>query len=720
EYNNKKDLLTTFPFQNSIPNNPWMVPNANSSAPIVQHRPDVARSQENYLISGIDNAETLRDWNEEFQSTRELPRETVQDKVFRERLTSKLFADYNDAAARGAVLVARGEIAPLNPTEGKDAQIFVYNNIFFSYGADGVGTFASEGGDEAARVAVGKDVAGVRAVNQLDIPGLFTPGTVVVDYMGKRIVAQSIVPGIFKQREPGEHQIDYGGVEGKEVVAEHPEFGPVFEKLSSALRVKKHPVWDKDGKRHDLEGSVETKGLMGTDGRKYVLDLYRITPLDVAWTDGAEGHPEYPHKMAVLRLELIDAYWRHKMADYVKAEVDKKRAVLAEKKEKKEAESKENKENKEAKEGEEAEKKEEDDEDERVDISNFKLALNPDVFSGQVPQTDEEKAAWAEDEKEVRAACDFLLTKVLPEVIQDLHDGEVGFPMDGQSLTQLLHKRGINVRYLGKIAELSDEKGPRLVALKALVIQEMITRAFKHIANKYLHFVPVPLTSAAIAHLLNCLLGTGLESEPKAEVDADLKAIYPEGDYSFESVTPASLKAEIEQNVAVRYRFTLPAEWTSELKHLQVLRSIALKLGLQLGERKYIFDKSAIKTEVPAANKASDEEAPAAASPPVGSSKKNKKKNKVVVMPCMSWSTNPVRHPCCPNCSNPCSLSLSLLLMERLVNHGGCVQDSEGLDNFHLPYEYEREQGHEHIQMNSHSHIIEPVIHRSPERREAQ
>lgn len=228
ESNNKKDLLTTFPFQNAIPNSPWLVtpPSSNPNS----HQADITRSQESYLVSGVDNAETLRDWNEEFQTTRELPRETVQDRVFRERLTSKLFADYNEAAARGAVLVARGEVAPLNPTEERDAQIFVYNNIFYSFGADGVGTFVSEGGDEAARVAVGKDVLGIKAVNQLDINGLFTPGTVVVDYLGKRIVGQSIVPGIFKQREPGEHQIDYGGVEGKDVSRHIPTSSPSLKR----------------------------------------------------------------------------------------------------------------------------------------------------------------------------------------------------------------------------------------------------------------------------------------------------------------------------------------------------------------------------------------------------------------------------------------------------------------------------------------------------------
>ncbi|KAL2796844.1 clustered mitochondria protein [Aspergillus keveii] len=593
ESNNQKDLLTTFPFQNSIPCSPWLVPPPSSNANA--HQPDITRSQENYLISGVDNAETLRDWNEEFQTTKELPRETVQDRVFRERLTSKLFADYNEAAARGAVLVARGEVAPLNPTEAQDAQIFVYNNIFYSFGADGVGTFASEGGDEAARVAVGKDVLGIKAVNQLDINGLFTPGTIVVDYMGKRIVGQSIVPGIFKQREPGEHQIDYGGVEGKDVVATHPDFVSVFEKLSKALRIKKHAVWDKENQRHELEGSVETKGLLGTDGRKYVLDLYRVTPLDVEWQE--ESGDSYPHRMSVLRLELVESYWRHKMSQYVKAEVERRRGAKAA--ETKEQESEEKNEEK------SEEKSEEALDQERVDISGFSLALNPDVFSGQLPQTEEEKEQWANDEKEVREACDFLRSKVMPELVQDLHDGDVGFPMDGQSLSQLLHKRGINIRYLGKLAQLAKEKGSRLDALSTLLVQEMVARAFKHIANKYLRNVPAPFAASCVAHLLNCLLGADVNSAPRAELDSSLREVYPEGDFSFEKLSPAGLRAEIEKQVTLRYRFTLESEWFGSLRNLQLLRDIAIKLGLQLGAREFAFTKAeveALKKAVPVNN----------------------------------------------------------------------------------------------------------------------
>ena len=601
--NSQKDLLTTFPFQNAIPANPWIVP--ASFAQHAQHQADLTRSQEAYLLGGSDGAENLRDWNEEFQTTRELPRETLQDRVFRERLTSKLFADYNDAAAKGAVLVARGEVAPLNPTEGRDAQIFIYNNIFYSYGCDGVQTFATEGGDEAARVAVGKDVAGVKAVNQLDISGLFTPGTVVVDYLGKRIVAQSIVPGIFKQREPGEYQIDYGGVEGRDTVTENPVFTDVFEKLSKALRVKKHPVWDKEGKRHDLEGSVETKGLLGTDGRKYVLDLYRVTPLDVAWTEQieeeAETLPKYPHRMAVLRLELVEAYWRTKMQDYVRAEVEKRRVEQPEKDAKPSTNGHtETEVNGDAKANGESTEKDETNtngvvagqDQERVDISEFDLALNSDACSGQVPQTEEEKADYDADEKEVRAAAEYLRSTMLPGLVSDLYEETVGFPMDGTSLCQLMHRRGINVRYLGKLAEVAREKGKRVQAFYIVVTQEMVARAFKHIANTYLRHLPAIFAASCLSHLLNVLLGTEVNPSPSPEIDSDLRQLYPDGDFSFEKVTPQELEEEIIRQIQMRYRYTMPSSWKSEIKPLQLLREVCLRLGLQLAAREYNFGQT--------------------------------------------------------------------------------------------------------------------------------
>jgi protein TIF31 len=622
EYNGQRDPLASYQLSNSIPAAPWLV----KASSLQQHQPDLARSQEALLLSGADNMETLRDWNEEFQSTRELPKETVQDRVFRERLTSKLFAEYNEAAVRGACLVARGEVQPLNPTEERDAQIFVYNNVFYSFGADGAGTFTSDGGDEAARVAVGKDVQGVKNVNQMDIDGLCTPGTVVVDYLGKRIVGQSIVPGIFKQRDPGENQIDYGGVEGKDVIAEHDGFVKPFSELSKNMRVKKHAVWDKEGKRHDLEASVETKGLLGTDGRKYVLDLYRVTPLDISWLeqhrgDGQTEEKRYPHRMTVLRPELVDSYRITKLREYIAKQLEEKREA-------KKAEEGEEKKDGESKDGEEQPKQQE-----SVDVSGFSFTLNPDVFSGQLPQSEEEKTSYQEDEAAVRTVCEYLRADVIPRFLRDLQEGETGFPMDGASLTSSLHKRGINVRYLGELARLSGEKEDnRMQALKQICEQEMVSRAFKHVANKQLRDLPPAFSQSCIAHLLNSLLGAEYNAQPEAEFDQELKAIYPETDFSVEKITPQTLKDEIVRQVALRYRHDIDGDIVQSGKQLQMLREVSLKLGFQLEAKDYAFTKSAATEQSDLKEKSSSDSLkvpqtngtkPAES----GNKKKNKKRN---------------------------------------------------------------------------------------------
>lgn len=651
-FTNQKDPLATFQVGNTFPAAPWLVPSTSSS--LLAHRADPTRTQETYLLAGAENTDSLRDWNEEFQSAKELPRDNIPDRVFRERLIAKLFADYNDAAARGAVLVARGEVAPLNPTEDRDAQIFVYNNIFFSFGADGVGTFTSEGGDEAARVATGKDVFGVKMVNQFDIEGLYAPGTVVVDYLGKRIVGQSIVPGIFKQPEPGENQIHYGAVDGKEQVAADERFSAPFAKLAEALKVKKHAVWDKDHKRFDLEASVEMKGLLGTDGRKYVLDLYRITPLDIAWMEEGGEDSDYPHRMTILRPELVESLGKVKTREYVNAELarrgltktteegaDKEATEEAKTKESKSAEKpkeakkteEETDEESEEEESEEESSEEEDSEDEdkpktkttkkpeekaeekpeekeeeekteekaqdKIDLADFKFALNPDVFSGQVPQTDEEKAEMAKDEQEVREACEYLRKTVMPGLIHDLKESEISFPMDGRSLTKLLHRRGVNMRYLGQLVELCEKDGSRLDCFRELCEREMITRSFKHVAAKYLKYLPLPLTSSCFAHLLNCFLGTGLNPKPAADVDQSLRALFGDVDLGFEKVTPEGLREDIQKETSRRFRHTLQGEWWNKPRHVQLLREVALKLGLQIQARHFSFVP---EKEAPATN----------------------------------------------------------------------------------------------------------------------
>ena len=620
ESHSRRNALANYHVTNAVPAKPWLVSSETRS--LTSRTADPMFYQEQYLFTGLDNAETLRDWNEEIQSTREMPKENVQDRVLRERLLSKLFSEFNEAAARGAIRVANGEIPPLNPTEKEDAQIFIHNNIFFSYGADGVGTFTSDGGDEAARVAVSKDVGGVKAVNQLDVKDVFSPGTCIIDFRGRRIVAQSIVPGIFKQREPDDSQVDYGAMDGKDLIADNEVFVPAFAEVSRAFRVKKHPVWDKEGKRHDLESSVDTKGLLGTDARKYMLDLYRVTPPDVWWIEKYWSEPDgdkekdkdrdYPHRMTLLRPELVDSYWKLKLSEYVKEESKKLQGVSKEQHEPLRVEAKSAAEESlpetalNAKsepltaEGstlnlpatEQTSNPESKQSETRIDLSNFTLSFNPDVFCGQEPKTDEEKKDWAEDEQNVRTLCEHMHSKVMPDLIHDLEEGDVSFPMDGQSLSRLLHKRGINLRYMAMLVFSTESQSARIKALQILIEREMVSRAFKHLANRYLRKTPFCCGESCLSHLLNCLLGFKLNPEPMADLDEDLKVYLPGGDFSFSTVTPDSLHREIEEAVRLRFRHPLSPEWVSRIKPLQLLREISLKLGLQLVAQDYQFEPS--------------------------------------------------------------------------------------------------------------------------------
>ncbi|KAK9234224.1 clustered mitochondria-domain-containing protein [Lipomyces kononenkoae] len=597
-----RDPLTVYNPTNALLAAPWLARPAPS--PI----PDISKSQEQLLVGGSDNLDTVRDWNEDLQSTREMPRSTIQERILRERLLNKLYYDFTEAAAKGAVLIARDEVPALNPSEPRDAQIFLYNGIFFSYGADGIGTFAKEGGDSAARYAVGKDLAGVRFVSQLDVEGICPLCTVIVDYCGRRIVAQSPVPGIFRQREDGSNQIVYGGVDSREVIANDESFEPIFERIAESLHLKRHTVWDKDSKPTVLVTSVETKGLEGTDGRKYVLDLYRITPLDIEFLDefGNAAVP-YPHKMAVLRPEAVEEWWKGEVRAWIAKESERlksegKEAKIVYKTEK----SDESQTNEATEPGPETEKTDENPEPpaETIAISGFKYALNPDVFSGQVPVTEEDKAAYADDAAEVRRVSKYITATLIPSLLADLQSGSVSIPLDSAQLTKLLHKRGINMRYLGTLVAAVTESAPdRLASFKTILVQEIIVRASKHVINGILKRLPISIIPYAAVHLFNSILGSKLNPDPAIEINEQLVSLYADAaggpDFGFAHLSATEIQRLIENEAVKRFRYALSESWVQEIRAVQLFRELSMKLGFQWRMKNYLFAKP-VADDVPA------------------------------------------------------------------------------------------------------------------------
>ncbi|PWN32039.1 uncharacterized protein FA14DRAFT_108660, partial [Meira miltonrushii] len=661
----QRDYFAVVPISNCIQAHPWL-------ARQLQHSVDPLRVQSAYLLTGATSADTLdgtRDWNDEIQSTRELPRSSLQERLMRDRVLNRVYAEFTLAAVRAVPRVAAGEVQAMNPMDKSDAQMFIVNNLFISKGVDGVDLYPHMGADEAAHVAVSKDVQGIRCLNNLDVEGVCLLGTVIIDWMGERWVAQSVVPGLFRRRddevdEEGnpvavaedskeDTQVVYGGVEGPEVIKDDASFHALFGKVAKSLHLAQHEVADAEKKDHNLWLSVDSKGLRGADGRKYALDLARLNPVDITWLEddmkgkiisGQDG-PEvdagekdvYPHRMTLLRQELLEIYWDHELRNWAQAELAAKA---------KDGE----------KEGDEAEKPE-DKEPERLDASQFKLAFNPDAFVEFKPaEADAEKQIEARpsvlvnDEQDptvaaVRNASKFLRERALPRLVTDVAIG-THTTQDGRSLTRQMHARGINIRYLGHLAhltmpsqrhrlnkELLDRAGPGvegfLLPFRRVAIQEMVVRAAKRILRSLLRKSEQSSSGNVISHFLNCLIGDRVQSSPAPEYTPSPFAGQDELVPEWTLLTPASLQESIQHEVRLRFRFDLPNEYfTQEIQRSQVLREICLRCGIQLKLRQYTLEPMANNAIEANGHTSAGEESPAESQPAQTKSSAGGKKKK--------------------------------------------------------------------------------------------
>ena len=82
--------------------------------------------------------------------------------------------------------------------------------------------------------------------------------------------------------------------------------------------------------------------------------------------------------------------------------------------------------------------------------------FNPDVFSPGVKHLNPEGDFFKKQCSLVKDASDFLLNVQIPAFLRECRDHSAA-PMDGQTLSDTLHNRGINIRYLGIVANLVSE-----------------------------------------------------------------------------------------------------------------------------------------------------------------------------------------------------------------------------------------------------------------------
>lgn len=631
---------------------PWLVSESQVAA---QTAPDASRVQVPLLANGVDGAELVKDWNDEFQGIKEFPRDSFNERLLRDKLLNKYIQEFNSVAVSTAVAIVNGNLVPLNPNEPRDKHIYLRNNIFYSFGVNATGAHDDTGGDEAARYCFGKDLATVKLLNRVDAPGVCNLLSCIVDYLGERVVCQAPVPGVFSDQSDDEgnpiDKVAYGlSLEVNEIKT-NDKFDEVLKPVADAFHLKPHAVELASGATSEsqLLVSKDTKGIFGTDGRKYLIDLYRTTPLDVDFLDTHfDGSAtSYPHKEASLRHEAVEEWYKRKAAAIFKVETERL----------------------------EKEGKLDGQEKPQVAIPYDQLNINPDAFTG-VNES-------AEDQRDVRDLSEFVAKHLVPEFLDDISKNVA--PFDGAQLTDYLHKTGINMRYLGAVAtaaaarvsantaeveqtikdneveiakraeekqraekdekdnkdekkdedkEKDEKKEPEpsaaklipvvanLTALQQLAVQEMIARAVKHVLRSQGQAVPVILKPHFVVHVHNCLLGQAVNSAPVVSIDDITKSLVHKADLEFTNLTPAQVVALVEQEVLVRFRYTLPSGWVNAVKSLPLVREIAHKAGIQWKAQAYHFSAE----EFAAAQASSISE------PVVDTKKKGKKKHTAVVV----------------------------------------------------------------------------------------
>ncbi|KAM3938791.1 clustered mitochondria protein homolog isoform 1-T1 [Leptodactylus fuscus] len=584
----------------------WIAPSSN-------HIIDCVRAEDAYN-SRLGYEEHIpgqtRDWNEELQTTRELPQELPADQLVRRRANFKINSDFVGACTRGAMAVIDGNVMAINPGEETKMQMFIWNNIFFSFGFDVRDHYKDLGGDHAAHVAATHDLKGVQAYSDLDIEELYVLGTVVLDYRGYRVTAQSIIPGILDRKE--DQSVVYGSIDFGKTVSSNVKYLALLQKACKPLRIMRHTVLNEKNEEVLLCSSVECKGIVGNDGRHYILDLLRTFPPDVNFLPLKEenllndcrnfGFPKpYRHRLCSLRPELMESFFQYKYAQFMKVVMNKSQN------------------------GELLQPDNSGDVSQRDDLKGadivreacrdtgsvteymFDVRFNPDVYSPVVRFPESQNQALQIQKRLLSEAAAFILTVQIPNFIKACLN-HIIVPLDGKTLKESLHSHGINIRYLGTVAEMIDKMQgrPSLDHLYRIIITEIVTRSAKIILRSYLQGIEMSALSAAVSHFLNCFVSS--YPNPVAHLPPDellsrkrknkkkMRSLENGDSTAWAIMTPTDLWKQIQQNAKESFDFTLSCDSVEQLverftlQKVTLLREFCIKTGVQVLLREYNFE----------------------------------------------------------------------------------------------------------------------------------
>ncbi|CAN0889699.1 Protein REDUCED CHLOROPLAST COVERAGE 1 [Linum grandiflorum] len=171
----------------------------------------------------------------------------------------------------------------------------------------------------------------------------------------------------------------------------------------------------------------------------------------------------------------------------------------------------------------------------------------------------------------------------LPKLVADFGSLELS-PVDGRTLTDFMHTRGLRMRSLGRVVKLSE----KLSHVQSLCIHEMIVRAFKHIIQAVIAAVSDhDKMAVSVAAALNLMLGV------------------PENQDSKASPVHSLVWRWLVLFLRKRFDWELSISNFKDIRKFALLRGLCHKVGIELVPRDfdmdspYPFQKSDVVSLVP-------------------------------------------------------------------------------------------------------------------------
>ncbi|XVF34343.1 hypothetical protein REPUB_Repub18cG0051600 [Reevesia pubescens] len=170
----------------------------------------------------------------------------------------------------------------------------------------------------------------------------------------------------------------------------------------------------------------------------------------------------------------------------------------------------------------------------------------------------------------IEMAHKYYADTALPKLVADFGSLELS-PVDGRTLTDFMHTRGLRMCSLGRVVELAD----KLPHVQSLCIHEMVVRAYKHVLQAVVSAVDsVGDLAASIAACLNILLGTPSIENGGIDINNDDKLKW----------------RWVETFLSKRFGWQWKSESGQDLRKFAILRGLSHKVGLELVPRDYDMD----------------------------------------------------------------------------------------------------------------------------------